>query len=38
MNLLVTGAFNCTEEELNRIRQMGHNVFFMQYEKDKLPC
>ncbi len=38
MNLLVTGAFAWTQEELNCLRQMGHNVVFMQQEKDALPC
>ena len=38
MNLLVTGAWQCTEEQLNELRRMGHEVCFMQYEKDDLPC
>ena len=38
MNLLVTGAWNCTEEQLNRIREIGHNLIFLQQEKDELPC
>lgn len=38
MNLLVTGAFNCTQEQLNRITQIGNNVVFHQMEKDDLPC
>lgn len=38
MNLLVTGAWQCTEEQLDELRQMGHEICFMQYEKDALPC
>ncbi|MGM9643636.1 MAG: NAD(P)-dependent oxidoreductase [Eubacteriales bacterium] len=38
MNLLVTGAFDCTENELNMLRERGHNVVFMQQEKSPLPC
>ncbi len=38
MNLLVTGAFAWTEEELNTLRRLGHDVVFMQQERDKLPC
>jgi len=38
MNLLVTGAFDCTEKELNILRERGHEVVFMQQEKAPLPC
>lgn len=38
MNLLVTGAFACTEKELNKLSSQGHEVVFMQQEKDPLPC
>ena len=38
MNLLVTGAFAWTEKELNMLRELGHNVVFMQQEKSPLPC
>lgn len=38
MKLLVTGALNCTSEQLNQIKAMGHSVVFMQNEKDPLPC
>lgn len=38
MNLLVTGAFNWTEDELNKLKEAGHEVVFMQQEKDELPC
>jgi len=37
MNLLITGAWNCTQEQLACISQLGHNVFFMQNEKDRIP-
>lgn len=38
MNLLVTGAFDWTEKEFNILRELGHNVAFMQQEKSPLPC
>lgn len=38
MNLLVTGAFDWTEEELNKLLELGHDVVFMQQEKSLLPC
>ena len=38
MKLLVTGAWDCTERQLNEIRALGHNVFFLKQEKDELPC
>ncbi len=38
MNLLVTGAFAWTEDELNKLAQLGHQVVFMQQEKEDLPC
>ena len=38
MNLLVTGAFGWTEQELNHLRSLGHRVVFMQQERDSLPC
>ena len=38
MKLLITGACNCTNEQLNQIESMGHSVLFMQNEKDVLPC
>ena len=38
MNLLVTGAFSCTKEQIEYIQSLGHKVIFMQYEKDTLPC
>lgn len=38
MNLLVTGAFNWTEKELNMLHKLGHKTVFMQQEKSPLPC
>lgn len=38
MNLLVTGAFAWTENELNSLQSLGHNVIFMQQESAELPC
>lgn len=38
MKLLVTGAFNCTKEQLNELVNLGHDVVFMQNERDDLPC
>lgn len=38
MNLLVTGALDWTEKEFNILRELGHNVAFMQQEKSPLPC
>ena len=38
MNLLVTGAWRCTAQQLDEIRNMGHDIVFMQNESDDLPC
>ena len=38
MNLLVTGAYNCTQEQLNRITEIGNNIVFHKMEKNDLPC
>ena len=38
MNLLVTGAFDWSDEELNNLRLSGHNVVYMQQEKEQPPC
>ena len=37
MNLLVTGAWHCTQEQLDSLQQLGHAVFFLQNEQDALP-
>lgn len=38
MNILITGAWSDAKKYITEIEQMGHNVYFMQYEKDELPC
>ena len=38
MKLLITGAWNCTDRQLDSIRTLGHEVVFLQNEKDELPC
>ena len=38
MKLLVTGAWRCTQDQLNEIEKLGHSIVFMQNEKDALPC
>ena len=37
MRLLVTGAWQCTKEQLDVLRSQGHEIVFMQNEKDTLP-
>lgn len=38
MNLLVTGAWSDGKNCISELEAMVHNVTFMQYEKDALPC
>ena len=38
MKILVTGAFNCINEQLKAIESLGNQVIFMQNESDVLPC
>lgn len=38
MKLLITGAWKCTQEQLNALESIGHSIVFMQNEKDLLPC
>ena len=38
MNLLVTGAFNYREADLQALSDMGNDVVFHQMESDNLPC
>lgn len=33
MNLLLTGCFNYSEEQMAALRSLGYNVYFMQQEK-----
>ncbi len=38
MKLLITGAWQGAQEHIPEIERMGHEVVFMQWEKDELPC
>ncbi len=38
MNLLVTGSFAWTKNEIEYLKSLGHNVVFMQQETEALPC
>ena len=38
MNLLITGAWSVTDDQVKAIEKLGHRVIFMQNEKDDLPC
>ncbi|MDO4467697.1 MAG: NAD(P)-dependent oxidoreductase [Bacillota bacterium] len=38
MNILVTGAWISAKEYISILEKMGHKVWFLQQEKDKLPC
>lgn len=38
MNLLVTGAWGKAKENIGELEKLGHNVCFLQFEKDELPC
>lgn len=38
MNLLITGAWHQAKEYIPLIESKGHQVRFLQYEKDELPC
>ncbi len=38
MNLLITGAWEQAKDYIPAIEEMGHNVIFMQQEKDQIPC
>lgn len=37
MNLLLTGCFKYSEEQMDALRSLGYTVFFMQQEKEVLP-
>ena len=37
MKLLITGAWNCTAEQLSVLKEMGNEILFMQNEGDALP-
>ena len=36
MNLLVTGAFKCSDEQMNKFRELGFRVFFLKDEQTAL--
>ncbi|MBS7360023.1 MAG: hydroxyacid dehydrogenase [Oscillospiraceae bacterium] len=38
MNILITGAWQEAEKYIETIEKMGHQVQFLQYEKDELSC
>ncbi len=38
MKLLITGAWQCTQEQLNKLEGLGHEIIFMQNEREALPC
>ena len=38
MNILVTGAWQDATNNINKIEDLGHEIIFMQQEKDDLPC
>lgn len=38
MNLLVTGAYNASQEQLNKFREEGYNLFFQKNEMGKPEC
>ncbi len=37
MNLLLTGAFDYSNEQIKQLSALGYNVYFMQYETEVLP-
>ena len=37
MKILVTGAWQCTDAQLNELRNLGNEIVFMQNERDALP-
>ena len=37
MNLLVTGCFKYSNEQMETLRSLGFNIYFMQQEKETLP-
>ena len=38
MKILVTGAWKSAKEQLNNLQLLGHEVVFMQNERDGVPC
>lgn len=37
MNLLLTGCFKYTEEQIRLLHALGYNIYFLQQEKEKFP-
>ena len=37
MNILITGAWQCTKEQRDGIEKLGHRVCFLQNEQNELP-
>lgn len=37
MNLLLTGCFNYSEEQMQALRSLGYSIYYMQYENEELP-
>lgn len=38
MNLLITGAFGCTDDDLQTLKSLNHEIVFHKIESDPLPC
>lgn len=38
MKLLITGAWKNAQKEISALEELGHTVYFLQNEKDPLPC
>lgn len=38
MKLLVTGAFTCSNNQLEYLKSLGNEIVFMQNESDSIPC
>ena len=38
MKILITGAWQDAKNYFEEIKALGHEIFFMQWEKDELPC
>ena len=38
MNLLITGAYNCTDDDLQTLKNLNNEIVFHKMESDPLPC
>lgn len=38
MNLLITGAYNCTDDDLQTLKSLNNEIVFHKMESDPLPC